>query len=108
MPRWKLDSDSHTIDEVEKQRKTERKKPRHYKVLLHNDDYTPMDFVVDILKTFFAKSEAEAHHIMLMVHHKGLGVAGVYPKEIAETKVYQVCSLAERERHPLRCTMEVE
>ncbi len=108
MPQWKQGSDSHTLDETEPREESKRRKPRLYKVLLHNDDYTPMDFVVDILKNFFSKSEAEAHHIMLMVHHKGIGVAGVFSKEIAETKVYQVCCLAEKERHPLKCTMEAE
>ncbi len=82
--------------------------PPLYKVLLLNDDYTPMDFVVEVLMRFFKKSELEATRIMLQVHHAGVGVAGVYPFEIAETKVNQVMALASAEGHPLQCTMEPE
>lgn len=82
--------------------------PPRYKVLLLNDDYTPMDFVVEVLMRFFKKSEAEATRIMLQVHHAGVGVAGVYPFEIAETKVNQVMAAASAEGHPLQCTMEPE
>jgi len=82
--------------------------PPLYKVLLLNDDYTPMDFVVEVLMRFFRKSELEATRIMLQVHHAGVGVAGVYPFEIAETKVNQVMAAASAEGHPLQCTMEPE
>ncbi|RIH84887.1 ATP-dependent Clp protease adapter ClpS [Calidithermus roseus] len=82
--------------------------PQLYKVLLLNDDYTPMDFVVDVLMRFFRKSELEATRIMLAVHHQGVGVCGVYPFEIAETKVNQVMEAAAEEGHPLQCIMEPE
>ena len=79
-----------------------------YKVLLLNDDYTPMEFVVHILERIFHKSGGEATQIMLHVHQKGIGVCGVYTYEIAETKVNQVVDIARRNRHPLQCTMEKE
>jgi ATP-dependent Clp protease adaptor protein ClpS len=77
-----------------------------YKVLLHNDDYTTREFVVMILQAVFNKSETEATQIMLHVHHNGIGVAGVYPYEIAETKVEKVTALARRYEFPLRCSLE--
>jgi ATP-dependent Clp protease adaptor protein ClpS len=77
-----------------------------YKVLLLNDDYTPMEFVVHVLERFFHKNQDEAHQIMLHVHRKGVGVCGVYPYEIAETKVTQVIDLARKHQHPLQCTLE--
>lgn len=77
-----------------------------YKVLLLNDDYTPMEFVVHVLERFFSKSHEEATQIMLHVHRKGVGVCGVYPYEIAETKVTQVIDLARKHQHPLQCTLE--
>lgn len=83
-------------------------KPSFYKVLLLNDDYTPMDFVVHILKKFFAKSENEAARIMLEVHKQGVGVAGVFPFEVAETKVYFVNEYSKTHKHPLKCIMEKE
>ncbi|WP_038034421.1 ATP-dependent Clp protease adapter ClpS [Thermopetrobacter sp. TC1] len=83
-------------------------KPRLYKVLLLNDDYTPMDFVVHVLQRFFNKGREEATRIMLTVHYKGVGVCGVYPREVAETKVNQVMDLARRHEHPLQCIMERE
>ena len=79
-----------------------------FKVLILNDDYTPMDFVVDVLVRFFRKSEAEAVRIMLAVHQAGVGICGVYPHEIAETKVNQVMDAAQAEGHPLQCMMEPE
>lgn len=79
-----------------------------YKVLLLNDDYTPMDFVVDVLMQFFRKSEMEAIQIMLNVHQAGVGIAGVYAFEVAETKVSQVMDAAQSEGYPLQCTMEPE
>ncbi len=79
-----------------------------YKVLLHNDDYTTMEFVVDILVTVFGKSLEKATQIMLNVHHKGKGLCGIYPREIAETKVKTVHTLAARKGFPLKSTMEKE
>jgi ATP-dependent Clp protease adaptor protein ClpS len=84
------------------------KKPRRYKVLLHNDDYTTTEFVVEILMDFFHKSHAEATFIMLQVHHQGVGVAGVYSKEVAETKVAEVTAVARKEGMPLLLTTEAE
>jgi ATP-dependent Clp protease adaptor protein ClpS len=84
------------------------KKPSLYKVLLLNDDYTPMEFVVHVLQMFFAKSAEEATRIMLHVHQKGVGVCGVYTFEIAETKVTQVMDFSKKHQQPLQCTMEKE
>ncbi|MBW1975626.1 MAG: ATP-dependent Clp protease adapter ClpS [Deltaproteobacteria bacterium] len=84
----------------------ELQEPPMYKVLLHNDDYTTMDFVVEILQTVFHKSPSEAVKIMLKVHHNGIGVCGVYPAEVAETKVEMVHHLARKNGFPLRCSME--
>jgi ATP-dependent Clp protease adaptor protein ClpS len=84
------------------------KKPAMYKVFLLNDDYTPMDFVVQILEVFFNKSREDATTIMLQVHKSGLGLCGVYTFEIAETKVAQVLAAARQAQHPLQCTMEKE
>ncbi len=90
--------------------KTEHKtkKPRMYKVILLNDDFTTMDFVVHILEKFFHKSRAEATYLMLTVHHKGRAVVGIYPFEIAEMKVQQVITYARKNGHPLMCIMEPE
>ena len=88
--------------------KTRVQPPSMWKVILHNDDYTTQDFVIAILKTIFRKSEAEAVSIMLNVHQKGVGVAGIYPKDVAETKVAQVRQAAERREFPLLCTLEPE
>lgn len=82
--------------------------PRLYKVMLLNDDYTPMEFVVLVLKRFFAKNEDAAQKIMLDVHEKGSGVAGVYTLETAEMKVMQVNQFARQNQHPLKCTLEPE
>lgn len=82
------------------------RRPRLYKVLLHNDDYTTMEFVVKILSEVFHRSESEAVEIMLHVHRKGVGVAGVYPREVAETRVAKVARLAKDAEYPLLCTME--
>ncbi|MEM7460692.1 MAG: ATP-dependent Clp protease adapter ClpS [Pseudomonadota bacterium] len=84
------------------------KKPSMYRVLILNDDYTPMEFVVLILERFFHKSREQATRIMLHVHQKGVGVCGVYTYEVAETKVAQVMDMARRNEHPLQCTMEKE
>ena len=86
--------------------KTKVKEPPLYKVLLHNDDYTSMEFVVLLLEKVFNKSTPEATRIMLNVHQQGIGVAGVYHKEIAETKVAIVHDLAQKNEYPLRCSME--
>jgi ATP-dependent Clp protease adaptor protein ClpS len=83
-------------------------RPRLFKVLLHNDNFTPMEFVVLVLKEVFAKSEADAMSIMLHAHTHGMAVAGVYTFEIAETKVQQTMALAEQAAFPLLCTMEPE
>ena len=82
------------------------KKPSLYKVLLLNDDYTPMEFVVHVLERFFGKGREEATRIMLHVHQKGVGVCGVYTFEVAETKVTQVMDFARKHQHPLQCVME--
>ena len=84
------------------------KRPELYRVLLHNDDYTTMDFVVVVLETIFSKSPAEAHGVMMHVHQSGVGVAGVYSHEVAETKVGEVHGLAREAGHPLRASMEEE
>ena len=84
------------------------KKPSLYKVLLLNDDYTPMEFVIVVLERFFGKGRDEATRIMLHVHQKGVGICGVYTFEIAETKVTQVMDFARKHQHPLQCTMEKE
>ena len=86
----------------------ETKKPAMYKVFLLNDDYTPMEFVVQVLEVFFNKSHEDAMRIMLQVHQSGLGLCGVYTFEIAETKVSQVLAAAQQAQHPLQCTMEKE
>ncbi|PYF09496.1 ATP-dependent Clp protease adaptor protein ClpS [Rhodobacter viridis] len=83
-------------------------RPPMYKVLLLNDDYTPMEFVVHILERFFGMNHAQAFEIMLTVHKKGLAVVGVYSFEVAETKVSQVMDFSRRHQHPLQCTMEKE
>ena len=90
------------------QTRTRVRRPSRYKVLLHNDDYTPMEFVVSLLETIFGKSPAAATQIMLQIHRGGLGVAGVYVREIAETKVTTVHRLAEDRGYPLRAGVEKE
>lgn len=82
--------------------------PRLYKVLLLNDDFTPMDFVVQVLQRFFAMDRERATTVMLQVHREGSGVCGVFPRDIAATKVEQVSSFARRNQHPLACVMEEE
>jgi len=84
----------------------ELKQPSLYRVLLLNDDYTPMEFVVTVLEQFFGMDRARATHVMLEVHTKGRGVCGVYTHQIAETKVAQVSALAREHQHPLMCTLE--
>ena len=89
---------------IEEKPKTQ--KPAMYKVLMLNDDYTPMEFVVHVLERFFAKSREEATQIMLHVHRRGVGICGVFTFEVAETKVTQVMDLAKRHQHPLQCVLE--
>lgn len=83
------------------------KLPPMFKVLLLNDDYTPMDFVVEVIERFFNKSREQATKIMLQVHTEGVGICGIYPQDIAETKVTQVLRHAKEAQHPLQCTLEV-
>ncbi len=101
------DDDKHDsdIDIITKSR-PKTKKPDLYKVVLLNDDYTPMDFVISVLEHFFNKGSEEATSIMLEVHKKGVGIAGVFTYEVAETKVAQVSNFARQHEHPLQCTME--
>jgi len=82
------------------------KKPSQYKVLMLNDDYTPMEFVVMVLKRFFNMDLEQATQVMLHVHQKGVGVCGIFPYEVAETKVNQVMDFARKNEHPLQCTLE--
>jgi ATP-dependent Clp protease adaptor protein ClpS len=88
--------------------KPKTKRPNLYRVLILNDDYTPMEFVVDVLEHIFQKNRDEATKIMLHVHQKGVGVCGVYTYEIAETKVTQTVDYARKNQHPLQCTLEKE
>ncbi len=103
-------SDSQSREEFESGTglQEETREPRKYKVLLHNDDYSTMEFVVQVLTTVFNKSEAEANRIMLAVHKSGIGVCGVYTAEVAETKVIMVRQMARKGGYPLKCTMEEE
>ncbi len=93
---------------IEKKTKPKAKQPSLYKVSLVNDDYTPMDFVTMILEVVFRRTHEEATHVMLEVHNKGKGVAGIYPYEIAESKVAQVTEKARSNEYPLQCVMEKE
>lgn len=102
MSQFSHESDVSIIDDID------LRKPSMYKVLLHNDDYTSMDFVVHILMEVFSKSLDESERIMLNVHQKGIGVAGIYTYEIAETKVEIVHQMAQQEEFPLHCSMEQE
>jgi ATP-dependent Clp protease adaptor protein ClpS len=86
--------------------RTRTKKPTPYKVLMLNDDYTPMEFVVDVLQRFFRMDIEQATRVMLHVHQKGVGVCGVFSYEVAETKVNQVMDFARQNQHPLQCTLE--
>lgn len=104
--RRRLEGDRETGLAVKSRPKTKR--PSMYKVLMLNDDYTPMEFVVHVLERFFNKSREEATRIMLHVHQRGVGVCGVYTYEVAETKVTQVMDLARQHQHPLQCTLEKE
>ena len=105
--RWEEDGEEGDSG-VATQTRTKTRKPSLYRVLILNDDYTPMEFVVFVLERIFNKSRDEATHIMLHVHQHGVGVCGVFTYEVAETKVAQVMDLARRNEHPLQCTMEKE
>ena len=91
---------------VEQTAKPQLKKPSFYQVIVLNDDYTPMDFVVEVLEDFFGMNREQATHVMLQVHHQGKAVAGIYPKDIAETKAHQVIEYAKVNEHPLMCQVE--
>ncbi len=91
---------------VSSEKKQQSRRPFMYKVLLHNDDYTTMDFVVMILEKIFHKSITEASQIMLNIHEQGRGVAGVYPRDVAETKMILVFDLARQNEYPLKCSLE--
>jgi ATP-dependent Clp protease adaptor protein ClpS len=102
------DGEDDALTGVRSKTLTRTKKPSLYRVLILNDDYTPMEFVVYVLERFFNKSRDEATQIMLHVHQNGVGVCGIFTYEVAETKVAQVLDLARRNEHPLQCTMEKE
>lgn len=90
----------------ERQEKNKEKAPPLYKILLLNDDFTPMDFVIEVLMLFFSMNQEQATRVMLKVHTEGVGVCGVYTSDIASTKVNQVIEFARRNQHPLKCVME--
>ena len=97
----------HSGDGVVAEKQTTRvKPPPMFQVVLLNDDFTPMEFVVGVLQRFFGKGREQATQIMLKVHHEGRGVCGVYPRDVAASKVEQVCSYARQHQHPLQCVME--
>lgn len=112
LPLMAGDDDAHDDDGGEGQvgiatkAKTKPKKPSQYKVLMLNDDYTPMEFVVIVLKRFFRMDMEQATRVMLHVHQRGVGVCGIFPYEVAETKVNQVMDFARQNQHPLQCTLE--
>jgi ATP-dependent Clp protease adaptor protein ClpS len=96
----------HKDDSVLEAKKAKLKLPPMYKVLLLNDDYTPMEFVVLVLQKFFAMTRERATQVMLKVHREGMGICGVYPRDVALTKVQQVAGYARKHQHPLQCVME--
>ncbi len=91
---------------VERKRRVRTRRPPMYRVLMHNDDYTTQQFVVEVLRSIFGRSPEDAVRIMMHVHRRGVGVAGVYPRDIAETKIHQTESLARARQYPLRLSME--
>jgi ATP-dependent Clp protease adaptor protein ClpS len=101
-----FENDAGTITQVKPEKKLKR--PRLFRVLLHNDDYTSREFVVQVLHTVFHRDEQDAIRIMLHVHHNGVGVAGVFTREVAETKIQRTERLARQQEFPLRLTMEPE
>ena len=100
------DSDGHGQIGLATKTRAKPKKPSQFKVLMLNDDYTPMEFVVLVLKRFFQMDLEQATRVMLHVHQRGVGVCGIFPYEIAETKVNQVMDFAKQNQHPLQCTLE--
>ncbi|MCH8685952.1 ATP-dependent Clp protease adapter ClpS [Pedomonas mirosovicensis] len=100
------EDDGHAGTGVIAQTKTRTRKPSMYKVLMLNDDYTPMEFVVHVLQRFFRMSAEDATRIMMHVHQRGVGVCGIFTYEVAETKVNQVVDFARKHQHPLQCTLE--
>ncbi len=102
----KRGNDAGTVTGVVTRTRPKTQKPPMYQVLLLNDDYTPMEFVIYVLERFFQKNKEEATRIMLHVHQKGVGICGVFTYEVAETKVTQVMDFARQNGHPLQCTME--
>ena len=88
--------------------KIKHERPSLYKVILHNDDYTPMDFVVFVLEMIFNKNSDDANNIMMSIHQKGGAICGAYPRAIAETKIVQVTQMSEDSEYPLKCSMEKE
>ena len=100
------DDDNRTGTAIITKTKTRTKRPNLYRVLLLNDDYTPMEFVVHVLERFFNKNREEATQIMLHVHQNGVGECGIFTYEVAETKVTQVMDFARKHQHPLQCVME--
>ena len=99
-------STQHKDGTVLEVRKAKLKPPPMFRVMLLNDDYTPMEFVVAVLQKFFAMTRERATQVMLKVHREGVGVCGVYPKDVAATKVQQVAAYARKHQHPLQCVME--
>ena len=102
LPETSEESGTQTLVRPDSQTKT----PSFFKVIILNDDFTPREYVVHVLETFFKKSTEEANHLMLQVHHKGQGVAGVYTYEIAETKAFQVNDYSRKNKYPLKCVVE--
>ncbi|WP_310041315.1 MULTISPECIES: ATP-dependent Clp protease adapter ClpS [unclassified Sphingomonas] len=100
------DDDEGTTTGVATRTRAKTKKPTPYRVLMLNDDYTPMEFVVLVLQRFFRMDMEEATRVMLQVHQRGVGVCGVFSYEVAETKVAQVIDFARQHQHPLQCTLE--
>ena len=88
--------------------KVKAKRPPMFKVIMHNDDFTPMDFVVEMLKTIFRLPHEDAVSVMLQIHHQGIGLCGIFTRDVAETKIDMVLSAARDEGHPLQCTLEQE
>ncbi|TXT21022.1 MAG: ATP-dependent Clp protease adaptor protein ClpS [Gallionellaceae bacterium] len=107
MQEWTQDMvTKHENASVLETERSKSKPPKLYKVILFNDDYTTMDFVVEVLQLFFAMNRERATQVMLKVHQEGSAVCGVYPRDIAETKVEQVSAFAKQREHPLRCELE--